>query len=117
MRQVALYLAALLLIIVTVVGAIKDKVGPGFEWRSIGKSASLSPAAYPCQSLEGLKRSLDLYMKGGSTSPRCADSDQLDRSDAWKIVGKQDFSLQIESEQTGKRYWVIPEWLVETSQH
>ncbi|MGH8349779.1 MAG: hypothetical protein ACRES5_24930 [Pseudomonas sp.] len=27
----------------------------------------------------------------------------------WTIVGKQDFAIQIESQQNGARLWVIPE--------
>ena len=48
-------------------------------------------------------------MQGTAASPARANNCPFDRTDAWTVVGKQDFAIQIESQQNGARFWVIPE--------
>jgi len=48
-------------------------------------------------------------MQGTAANPACANNSPFDRTDAWTIVGKQDFAIQIESQQNGARFWVTPE--------
>ncbi|MGF6558539.1 hypothetical protein ABIA48_004919 [Pseudomonas sp. S30_BP2TU TE3576] len=50
-----------------------------------------------------MKAALNQFMQGAAASPACASIPPFDRTDTWTIVDKQDFAIQIESQQNGAR--------------
>ncbi|MOA23421.1 hypothetical protein [Pseudomonas sp. FW305-70] len=64
-----------------------------------------------------MKTALNQFMQGAAASPACASNSPFDRADTWTIIDKQDFAIQIESQQSGARFWFIPEWIIQDHRH
>jgi hypothetical protein len=67
--------------------------------------------------LASMKAALNQFVQGAAASPTCASNSPFDRTDTWTIVDKQDLAIQIESQQRGARFRVIPEWIIQDHRH